>query len=360
MSRLSMRVLLFCVLALVATLLVWFSVGLYRWTIPVPTSHPGLTIFRPPHEVSALSIWKGKLWAGGRDGLFALDLKSGELQPLPEPDVPLRFVTSLLAQGGVGLWIGHPGGLTLYDGHSFHTYTERDGLPDRRVNCLLLDSRGTLWVGTWKGSVAFNRTPKLVLNRKAGLAVDMVRTIMEDDEGKLWFGSYVAPGGGLSIPEDGGWRVFDTRDGLPHDNVTSIFQDADGKVWVGTGMLDRGGCAVFSRRGRGWKLEKVYTKKDGLAGEKVRTVFQDFNHVYWVASEYDGVLIMDGNRKRIFREKDGLSSNEVKAFLEDDNGTIWLGTRDGVTRIDPSFLGNYNPDGRAHDLSRSRAKIPNP
>lgn len=333
MTRTSKRLLILLVATVVLAALVRFSFFFYKWAIPAPKAHPGVTVFRPPHEVSALALWRGKLWAGGRDGLFALDKKSGALQPFPEPDVPLRYVTALLAQKGVGLWIGHPEGLTLFDGKTFKTFTVKDGLPDKRVNCLLLDSRGTLWVGTWKGAVAFNRSPKRVLNRESGLADDMVRVMMEDDLGELWFGSYVAPGGGLSIPLGGGWKPFSVRDGLPHDNVTSLFQDAAGYVWVGTGLLDRGGCAVFQRYGAGWKLERVYKKKDGLAGEKVRAVFQDSRRVYWIGSEYNGILVMKGEKRRILKEQDGLSSNEVKVFLEDGNGTIWLGTRDGVTRI---------------------------
>lgn len=317
--------------------LVMASVWIYHRALPAPLPHPGVTVFRPPHEVSSLAIWKGKLWAGGRDGLSALDMESGEIQTIPKPDVPLRYVTSLLAQEGKGLWIGHPEGLTLFDGKGYRTFTEKDGLPDRRVNCLLMDRTGTLWVGTWKGAVAFNRSPKKVLNRKSGLADDMVRVMMQDRDGRLWFGSYVAPAGGLSVPSADGWKVFNRHNGLPHNNVTSICQDDKGDIWVGTGLLDRGGCSVFKYSGGRWNLENTLTKRDGLAGEKVRTIFQDSKLRYWITSEYDGILLTKRSTRSILKERNGLSSNEVKVVMEDSTGRIWMGTRDGVTRIDASF-----------------------
>jgi len=163
--------------------------------------------------------------------------------------------------------------------------------------------------------------------------------MMEDHENQLWFGSYVAPTGGLSIPSDDHWRSFTTDQGLPHNNVTSIFEDDRGIVWVGTGLLTRGGCALFQNTSGHWSLQKTLSSADGLAGEKVRTIFQDSRRVYWISSEYEGVLRMQSNSQEILTEKEGLSSNEVKVFLEDPAGRIWMGTRDGITRFDPSLSG---------------------
>lgn len=333
------RILLISSLILLVVFLGRFSLRSYEKISGGAAGHlPGISVFRPPHEVSALAIWKGRIWAGGRDGLFALDPDSGMLEEIPQPDPPLRYVSALQTQDGNGLWIGHPGGLSLFDGAGYRNFGEADGLPDRRVTSLLLDSRGVLWVGTWKGAVPFTGHFGTTIDRRQGLADDMIRVMMEDHQGRLWFGSYVAPRGGLSIPSRDRWRSFTTKDGLPHNNVTSIFQDDRDIVWVGTGLLDRGGCALFSQSQGRWSLLKTLSRQDGLAGDKVRQVFQDSHGIYWIASEYGGVLRMRNNSQRILREKEGLSSNEVKAFLEDESGKIWMGTRDGVTRIDPSVF----------------------
>ncbi len=308
---------------------------------------PGIDVIRPPHEVSALAFWRGRLWAGGRDGLQTLDLETGALQPPAPCDPPLRFVTSLAVREGDGLWIGHPGGLTLFDGENCRTFTENDGLPDRRVNCLLVDSSGALWAGTWKGAVRFRGGPRRVIDSHSGLASDMVRVMMEDSGGDLWFGSYVAPEGGLSVPDGDGWRPVTTGDGLPHPNVTSIFEGRDAVVRVGTGMMDRGGLALFEHTPAGWKLKRTLSREDGLAGEKVRAIHQDADGVYWIASEYDGVLVMKGDRQRVLTKREGLSANEVKVFLEDSQGGLRLGTRDGITVIEPGFGQRFLSQGEA-------------
>ena len=126
------------------------------------------------------------------------------------------------------------------------TYTQKDGLPDNRVNALLQDRDGRLWVGTWGGVGILENGKWRILKASDGLMDDMVNVMLQDSTGGMWFGSIVAPRGGISYLKDGRWQLFSTKNGLPHNNITRSVEDKSGNVWAGTGLLDRGGAVSLS------------------------------------------------------------------------------------------------------------------
>lgn len=305
---------------------------------PSPEPLPGWQIIRPPRGVLALAEQGEIIWAGGRDGVFALDRSTGVVVEELKLDLPLEYVRALLVDGTGVLWIGHRAGLTRYDGSTWRTYTQNDGLPDNRVNALLQDRDGRLWVGTWGGAAVFNGGRWQVLMADDGLADDMVNVMLQDRQGGMWFGSYVAPRGGISYLSGEEWKYFTIENGLPHNNVTSLFEDRDGRGWAGTGFFDRGGACQFTLTAAGWTITRVYTREDGLAGEKVHSIFQDSEGVFWFGSEYDGVAYFDGGCWRVFTRADGLAASEVTSIIQDVDGNLWLGTPDGLTRISADAL----------------------
>jgi ligand-binding sensor domain-containing protein len=298
----------------------------------------GWNIIRPPREVSAMIEAGDVIWAGGQEGVFLIDRKKGVLIKKLNPLKPITYVRALYLDDKGSLWIGHQDGLTVYDGNTFRTYTEKDGLPDRRVNCLMRSSDGSLWVGTWGGAAAFNGKDWRVISKAGGLMEDMVNVMLEDSRGGLWFGHYVAPRGGISCLKDGKWQYFSITNGLPHNNVTSLMEDKSGWVWAGTGFSERGGSCGFVFSTDKWIIQEVLTKEKGLAGEKVRRIYQDKRGVYWFASEYDGILVFKSQQRVVLTEEDGLSNNEVKVIIHDADNNIWLGSNDGITVLNSSVL----------------------
>jgi len=313
---------------------------------PAPPAPPsGWQTIRPPYEVSALVEQGEIIWAGGRDGVFALDRETGALIEQIEPGSRLlEYVRALLVDDSGALWVGHSAGLTRYDGSAWHTYTERDGLPDQRIDLLLEDQDGRIWVGTKKGAAVQDGQGWHILTSEDGLLHDSVSVMLQDQEGGMWFGSYAAPRGGLSYLQDGARQHFSTENGLPHNNVTALLEDGAGSVWVGTGLLDRGGACRLTRQDNGWVVSRVLTQQDGLAGAKVRSIFQDREGVLWFGSEYDGLARFDGETWRVFSQADGLAASEVKTMLQDEDGNLWLGTINGVTRITAAALAAMHVD----------------
>jgi ligand-binding sensor domain-containing protein len=332
-------ILIFCVV--IAAVIYWDKLQVKKEEIRrVPV---GWQIILPQQEVYCLAIQGDVVWAGGKEGVYAIDRKSGALIRRLEHEPPFAYVKGLGIDDQGTLWIAHEQGLTSYDGKNFANYNKDNGLPDNRTNSVFLDRAGRLWVGTWSGAVVREQGSFRVLNKSDGLMEDMVNVIFQDKEGGIWFGAYVAPAGGISYLKDGKWQYFSTRDGLPHNNVSAIFQNKEGNIWVATGLLDRGGAAQLSQVAGRWQIKRVLTKRDGLAGEKVRSIFQDKDGMFWFGSEYDGIALVSNGKKRIMTDKNGLSNPEIKVILQDKDGDMWLGTRSGLTRIRYSSYGQLLP-----------------
>lgn len=321
--------------------------------IPAETVE-GVKVLRPPYDVSSLAIQGMKkccdtVWAGGADGLWAIDCETLKPREHIRCHPSLQNVRALLVDDQDNLWIGHHGGLSVLRDGTFRHYTKKGKkIPDNRVNALLQDRKGALWIGTQGGAVKVRNGVWKTYTKKDGLADSIVNVLYQDQFGDIWCGSAVSPWGGLSIQSGGEWQRFTTRDGLPHCTVNSIISDESGSVWVGTGLLDSGdgGACSFVRREGRWVLDKVLTRKDGLAGTKVRSLFCDEAGVLWYASEDSGIALYRKGQWKCLTRSQGLSHDEAQAFLTDPSGRLWIGTRDGITVIEKEALSSLVPHGQ--------------
>ncbi len=156
-------------------------------------------------RVERLYFDKDRLWVGGDDGLWELEL-------VPNADPVLRQ----------------------------HLAAE---LGDPRV-CVIGAGKGSiLWIGTKSGLVrldrasgALTRLPADSLDPKA-LPGGMISALLLDRQQRLWVGAF---GRGIQV-EDGvdaqGRMIFrriTTHDGLPQNSVDMLLMDAKGSVWAST------------------------------------------------------------------------------------------------------------------------------
>lgn len=309
-----------------------------------PAAPEGVTVLLPNDELSAVAMYQGALWAGGRQGLYRVDTETLQLQPVQLPDTLPRFqyVRDILVVQD-SLWVAYDGGVArLLDG-SWSVACE--GFTDLRMTSLCPAPGGqAMWAGSYSGAMLISMRDMQVektLTAAEGLVSDMVNVIATDDMDNVWFGSYLErPGtGGLSIlSPGGGFTIITDEDGLPHHDITALLWQ-NGEMLVGCGMLNRGGAARLAPLpGGGWQVQKTWLKADGLAGEKVRALFPHDDQL-WFCSENDGVAIMeDGVFIRVLTKEDGLSDNEVKDIAQGADGTLYLASRYGLTCISPAGL----------------------
>ncbi|MBK8878983.1 MAG: histidine kinase [Haliscomenobacter sp.] len=121
----------------------------------------------------------------------------------------------------------------------FRTYTEKDGLSDRRVQCIWRDREGWLWVGTAFGLNRFDgRTFTTYLpdpdHPGRSVSHESIFAIAEDSRQRLW----IATANGLNCfdPKTQTFRIWKNtgRDNgsLPNSWVNHLWVDSLDRVWL--------------------------------------------------------------------------------------------------------------------------------
>jgi ligand-binding sensor domain-containing protein len=163
------------------------------------------------------------------------------------------------------VWFGTEGGVSMFDGKRWRSWTHKDGLGAANrenlpasantglgtrarhdlsvstagtatynpnyVFAILAAKDGSVWAGTWGGGAArFDGKAWRNLTSQDGLAGNIVYSIAQQPDGVLWFGT----NRGLSRYDGKSWTSFTKRDGLPEEHVYAIAVAPDGDVWAGT------------------------------------------------------------------------------------------------------------------------------
>jgi len=104
-----------------------------------------------------------------------------------------NYIVSMVVDKQGNVWCGTwGGGLSMFDGNKWTTYSTKEGLPGNHVFMLNNGRDGHLWIGTNKGLARFREDGKgfKVFTTAQGLFADNVFSMAEADDGSLWVGSY--------------------------------------------------------------------------------------------------------------------------------------------------------------------------
>ena len=268
------------------------------------------------NEVRAVAVDKlGQVWFGTSKGLSVFD--------------------------GDGPVLSGAEGPVLSRAEGWRTYTQADGLAADAISTLAVDDAGRVWAGTswWEmgrypepygaGVSVFDGTSWRTYTQADGLASDLITAITVDKAGQVWVGSEEAGldgGPGISVFDGTGFRIYTTTDGLAYDSTSAISVDAAGSVWLGASSpFYGGGQGVSLFNGTSfWR----YAVEDGLASNEVTAIAADGAGNVWVGTRESGISRWDGQTWTTFTAADGLSSNEVTAIAADGAGNVWVGTEE--------------------------------
>src|SRR5690606_30089809 len=67
--------------------------------------------------------------------------------------LPQSKVNDMLQDHRKQIWVATRGGISRFDGTSFHTYNRQQGLSSNNTTCLFQDSRKRIWVGSTDNGV---------------------------------------------------------------------------------------------------------------------------------------------------------------------------------------------------------------
>ena len=263
-----------------------------------------------------------------------------------------NFVRSIYSADGVATWFATQSGVSRCDtarrndGLTFTNLTEKEGLIHNDVYAVYQTLDGVLWFGTDGGVSQYNGKEFVNLTEVEG---EHIYAICQTSDGVLWFGTHGS--GVFAYNGEGIIKRLIEEDGLVDNHVHAIYAAPDDTLWFGTDS----GISVYDGSGFGTHL----MEKDGLVGNPVQAICRDSGGVMWFGtpagvSQYDGTTVVN------FTAGDGLKHNSVTAIHPAPDGTIWIGTDGGgISTYDGNGFVNFTTiDGLASNWIHDIHQVP--
>jgi signal transduction histidine kinase/ligand-binding sensor domain-containing protein/DNA-binding response OmpR family regulator len=317
------------------------------------------------YDQDIYSLYEDKsnvLWIGTSRGISKLDLKKKKFrQYRHEPGDPNSLSYNVVGsicedQNGV-LWISSwDSGLNKFDRqqNKWTLYHEKPGtsnsLSRNKINDIYEDRRGILWIGTILGLDKFDpqlnsfKNFKKGLNSQKSLLINNVTSIYQDKSGLLWIGCLT---GILTLfdPQTETFKHFKNDPGNPYSfpgcrDIYSIYEDKIGTLWFGT---ESGGIAVLKPKDRE-EAKFINFKSEShnpysLAHNTVYSFHEDSRGIIWIGTKGGLSRLNPENLEdpkfKNYRVDDGLPNDVIYGILEDDDGNLWMGTNNGLSKFNP-------------------------
>jgi len=107
-----------------------------------------------------------------------------------EPTYNPNYVFCIEAAPDGNIWVGTwGGGVSRFDGKTWHNYTTHDGLAGNIVFSMTRDKDGAWWFGTNKGVSRFDGKHWQTLSREDGLFGNSVYAVAAAPNGNIWVGT---------------------------------------------------------------------------------------------------------------------------------------------------------------------------
>jgi len=274
-----------------------------------------------------ISRFDGKTWPPKPlDGLMDSYVKSIAVAP--------GNVYSIAVAPDGALWFGtRDHGASRFDGKKWTTYTTQEGLAGVNVKSIAIAPDGSLWFACNSSSVShepgshergvsrFDGRTWSTITEEDGLADDYASSIVVAPDGALWFATF----SGASRFDGESWRTYTTQDGLVSNSIQSISAAPDGTLWFGT----NNGVSRFG--GDTWT---TYTIQDGLAKNSITSIAVAPEDVLWFGTS-NGVSRFDGDTWATYTSvNSGLIDDSVKVLAVDGQDQVWVGTWEGLSVLD--------------------------
>ncbi|MCC8113050.1 MAG: response regulator [Bacteroidales bacterium] len=280
-----------------------------------------------------MECYDNELWIGTYQGLYVLNLLSGEEEFYDIDDNGLcdYVIYHTFQDRDGGIWVG-----TLFGGVSYHnpqgmaftTYQPLD-TPRRNIRGLACDDRGNVWIGTeGNGVVVLNPTEnRLYAAPKYPTHENIALMIYNPGDGTIRVG--MTAQGMVKFTMDG--RAECQFQGMAEDNsVYSYLIDSRGREWLGLAY------GLYQRDADGQPFRRV----ESVGNDWIHGICEDHNGNIWLASMGTGItrISTDGSVTRFeANSHTHLRSNSVSSVMEDSKGRLWFSTdRGGISTYNPA------------------------
>ncbi len=223
------------------------------------------------------------------------------------------------------LWFGTPNGLNRYDGYSFkvfrHYVSDSNSLPDNIVLSLKQDSKGLLWIGTRSGLCSMDpATGKISrIHPPDQNHLFNARDIVQYKKRNVWIGTeyglyYVDPDMKMKKYPD---KQLET-------SISSIQYDSDGNLWVA--IKDQLFKITQSQGTVNPTAEKITLSS---IGSHISKLYLDPYGILWIASQNEGLGILDTKREVIIPVVNLHAQKTISAILRTSATSVLTGSEEG-------------------------------
>ncbi|MDB5024889.1 MAG: histidine kinase [Mucilaginibacter sp.] len=206
------------------------------------------------YEDKTGNIWFGTgVGASRYDGKSFRNFKMKEVPPpidadsvhvsvyqkqLPEGSWMHNDVNSIIEDKTGKLWFGTRGYVSVYDGKTFTTITNKDGKPFANVRSIIEDKKGNIWLGGNDGLWRYDG------NTFTNFTRNFVGYVYQDRKGNIWTSSQSDNGQGWALSRYDEKSSFKKKTTITETNMLSkmifgIFEATDGNIWFGSGGVYR-------------------------------------------------------------------------------------------------------------------------
>lgn len=335
------------------------------------------------NSLSAVAVQGDYVWAGGPAGLVRWDSALGNYNLFTTLEgLPDNNINALLVDDDDRLWAGTYAGIVVFDGKTWSTFDQHQGMVTGLTKVLARDTRGGIWVGMSMGDpplvyydgTAWNAAPAVPMP----VQYPSPRALVSDEDLGLFVGLENA---GLAHFDGAAWRVYTQAQGLPYDTVTAL-QVADDALYLGftrgaarmdvasgtftslpqlsamavhamyhaqNGMLWFGGDSIFAYDPGDNEWMSFSVNAHPFSSWPVRAITENDNAL-WFATEGGGLLRYDGDVWQTWTVPVTLRDNRVRAIVQDSGGALWFAHRGGMG------LTRYTPERGAWDAFGAEAE----
>ncbi|HTK18463.1 MAG TPA: two-component regulator propeller domain-containing protein [Mucilaginibacter sp.] len=267
---------------------------------------------------SVLEDRKGNFWFSTLgSGVYYYDGKSFKNYTI-EQGLAGNELTDIYEDKTGNIWFGTKDGASRYDGNSFRNFKMKEGLANTTnnndsthvstfddevwrhndINAIVEDKTGKFWFGTRGYVSVYDGKTFTTLTNKDGKPFTGVRSIIEDKKGNIWLGGY-----------DGLWRY----DGRTFTNFTQniinyIYEDKKGNIWTSSESADDRWWVLsrYDEKSLTDKKPVVTEIKSKYKGNKgmLYGILEANDGSIWFGGS-DGVYRYDGNTITDFKSKEG-------------------------------------------------------
>lgn len=265
------------------------------------------------------------LWVSNGAGFSRINEDLFYLDDFPNP--ALGFMKNIIPDKQKnGNWIISFGrNLQFQKGNEVttYTYTTPSGIqPFLYCTDGVLSRDGNIWMGTFgEGIVQVKGNTFTQYNYSNFTDDNLIRNVVKDSSGNIWFSPTKY---GLIEYTQNQFRHYTAESGLQSDEVTNLFVDREGKINIsyqnGFQRLD------------GSVFENFYIG-NRMFRDQVNAMLYLDTDTRLLATNNNGVLILNKQKVYQFSQENGLASNLVKTMIRDASGRIWLTTENGIESL---------------------------